>query len=698
MQLAAALTLAAAHGVAWAQDEDDEPAPKMTQVVVTAQRLDVARATVQPSLGASTYTVTNDTVENRPGGETTSLDQILLQMPGVTEDGFGRLKVRGDGNLEYRINNVILPEGLTDLGDLISTRVAASVDLITGTLPAQYGLHVGGIVNITTKSGAYLEGGEAELYGGSQSEIEPAFEYGGTAGGTDFFATGEYLGSNLGVASPDSSANPLHDRTDQLQGFAYADRVLDSQDRVSVILAAVTQRFQIPNARGLNAASGAFVPPLTVNGVTSFPSDALDDDQHQGAQFAVMSFQHTGGRLTLQLSGFARYGSLVFHPNPAGNLLFYGISQRTAQYDTGGGLQGDAVYTLNERHTLRAGFFVNASRTSSTLSAAVLPVDASGLQTSQVPLTRSARLVDDETQASLYLQDEWKPVAPLTVNLGMRFDHAGAGNRFSPRLNTVWISGGTTVHAGYARYFIPAPQDLATLPAAALAGTTGALPGGAPGALRPETDDAYDLGMQQKFDDFTFGVDGYWRQAHDLISYGKFGPAILSTPFNYAAGRIRGVEFSLNYAAGPLSAWTNLSLARAEGRQIVSNQSYFTPAELAATSAHFVRLDQDQTATVSAGVSYRWHALLVTGDLLYGSGFRRTLTVPNDASLAAHTVVNFSGVYQLFRHSRNRLDLRLDLINLFDTRYAIQDGTSLASRTPQWGLRRAIFAGIEQSF
>ncbi|MBU6472917.1 MAG: TonB-dependent receptor, partial [Alphaproteobacteria bacterium] len=70
----------------------------------------------------------------------------------------------------------------------------------------------------------------------------------------------------------------------------------------------------------------------------------------------------------------------------------------------------------------------------------------------------------------------------------------------------------------------------------------------------------------------------------------------------------------------------------------------------------------------------------------------------NDASLAAHTVVNFSGVYQLFRHSRNRLDLRLDLINLFDTRYAIQDGTSLASRTPQWGLRRAIFAGIEQSF
>ena len=671
-------------------DDDDEPAPPMTQVVVTAQRLDVARAGVQPSLGASTYTVTNDTVENRPGGETTSLDQILLQMPGVTEDGFGRLKVRGDGNLEYRINNVILPEGLTDLGDLISTRVADNVRLVTGTLPAQYGLHVGGVVAITTKSGAYLEGGEAELYGGSHSEIEPAFEYGDTVGGTDFFVTGDYLGSNLGVASPDGSGDPRHDRTDQLQGFAYADHVLDSQDRLSLILAGATQRQQIPDVRNGTA---PFNPPLDLNGVTSVT--AFDDNQHQGTQFGVVSFQHSDDRLTLQLSGFLRYASLSFHPSAVGDVLYYGISRRTAQYDTGGGVQGDAVVALSAAHTLRAGFFVNIDRATADLAATVLPVDAMGLQTSQTPLTRSAHLTDDETDTSLYLQDEWKPLAPLTVNFGLRYDHAGTG-RFSPRLNAVWTAAGTTLHAGYARYFIPAPRDLSSLPAALLAGTTGALPGPAAAPLRPETDDEYDIGLEQKFEDLTLGVDGYWRQAHDLIADAMFGPAILSTPYNYAAGRIRGVELSLTYAEGPLSAWGNLSLARTEGRGIVSNQSIFAPAQL--TSTRFVRLDQDQAVTVSAGVSYRWRALLLTGDLLYGSGFRRSLAAPNDSGLPAHAQVNLSGVYHLWRQSRYRLDLRIDLINLFDTRYAILDGTALASRMPQWGPRRAIFAGIEQSF
>ena len=161
---AAAILVLAAWVPATARADDDDNAAPVTQVTVTSQRLDVARAEIQPSLGASTYTITNDTVESRPGGETMSLDRVLLQMPGVTEDGFGRLHVRGNqGGLEYRVNNVIIPEGLTDLGDMLSTRTAASVELVTGTLPAQYGLNVAGVVNITTKSGAYLDGGEAEL-------------------------------------------------------------------------------------------------------------------------------------------------------------------------------------------------------------------------------------------------------------------------------------------------------------------------------------------------------------------------------------------------------------------------------------------------------------------------------------------------------------------------------------------------------
>ena len=371
-------------------DDDDNAAP-ITQVTVTSQRLDVARAAVQPSLGASTYTITNDTVESRPSGETLSLDRVLLQMPGVTEDGLGRLHVRGDqGDLEYRINNVVIPEGLTDLGDMLSTRTAANVELVTGTLPAQYGLHVAGVVNITTKSGAYLDGGEAELYGGSHGMIEPAFEYGGSVGRTSFFATGEYVRSDLGLASPDGSSDPLHDRTEQIQGFAYVNHIIDLQDRVSLILGSSNNRYQIPNPHGLNAltytgGSATFRRPLTADGISSFPSEKLNDNQRQNTQFAVISFLHTTGRATIQLSGYARTTGLTFTPGRLGDLLFHGIGQSVAQRDTGGGVQADALYKLSATHTLRAGAFVSTDRSTADFRSAVLPVDALGIQTSDTP-------------------------------------------------------------------------------------------------------------------------------------------------------------------------------------------------------------------------------------------------------------------------------------------------------------------------
>ena len=42
---------------------------------------------------------------------------------------------------------------------------------------------------------------------------------------------------------------------------------------------------------------------------------------------------------------------------------------------------------------------------------------------------------------SVYLQDEWKPLTPFTLNYGLRFDHYSAyssGSQLSPRVNFVW--------------------------------------------------------------------------------------------------------------------------------------------------------------------------------------------------------------------------------------------------------------------
>ncbi len=643
--------LAAAPALAQPDRDDDEPAPPLTEIVVTAQRLDVARARIEPSLGASTYTLSNEAVENRPSGETTNLAQILLQAPGVTQSGGGQLRVRSQASLQYRINNVILPEGLTDIGESLSARLAERVELITGALPAQYGLQVGGIVNVTTKNGAYGEGGQVELYGGSHGEVQPAFEYAGAVADTNLFVSGSYLGSDTGLASPDGSGTPSHDHTDQFEGFAFLDRILDDETRISLILGMSNERFQIPYAEN----------PLDAGG-----------SQRGTSQYGVVSYLRSGDRFTLQVSGFARYSTLGLHPVADDARS----GQTVADRDFAGGLQVEGVYDASAEHTLRAGLTASSDHEKS------MPDIVVGVSS------------ETRREISAFIQDEWKPLEGLTVNAGLRLDHvntSGGNGQVSPRINLVWSPAeGTTVHAGYARYFVPPPLD----------GNFGAPPSPKADPARAESDDYYDVGVEQKLGGLTVGLDGYWRDAANLIDFVPVGAGALPRSFNYAIGRVRGVEFSATYAEGPFSAWADLAIGEGKGQGIVSNRFSFTSADLVFARRNFVNLSQDQTCTASAGASYKWGPARLSTDLIYGSGLRRTAQggAPNAAVLPDYVQVNAAMVYRMEGLGGQPLDLRLDAINLLDRRYALRDGSSLGGGVPQWGPRRGVFIGVEQSF
>src|ERR1700761_5399548 len=176
---AAALLLGAGSAMAQAATP---AAGAVSEIVVTAQRLDAAQEAIQPQTGASTYTLPRQAIEQLPGGENVQLNQVVLQMPGVAQDSYGQLHVRGDhANIQYRFNGVILPEGLSFFGQVLSPRIADSIELLTGALPAEYGLRTAGILDIRTRSG--LEnGGEVGVYGGSHGSYEPSIDYGGSGG------------------------------------------------------------------------------------------------------------------------------------------------------------------------------------------------------------------------------------------------------------------------------------------------------------------------------------------------------------------------------------------------------------------------------------------------------------------------------------------------------------------------------------
>ena len=59
--------------------------------------------------------------------------------------------------MQYRINGIILPDGISGFGHVLDTGFVGSLALITGALPAQFGLRTAGIVDIQTKSGNALQ-------------------------------------------------------------------------------------------------------------------------------------------------------------------------------------------------------------------------------------------------------------------------------------------------------------------------------------------------------------------------------------------------------------------------------------------------------------------------------------------------------------------------------------------------------------
>ena len=704
---AAALLLGAGMAKADAPTPAGDGGSKgVSEVVVTAQRLDAARETIQPATGASTYTMPREAIEQLPGGENVQLNTAVLQMPGVAQDSYGQLHVRGDhANIQYRFNGVILPEGLSFFGQVLSPRIANSIELITGALPAEYGLRTAGILDINTKTGLN-NGGQIGLYGGSHGTYEPSIEYGGSSGNNSYFGSLSYEQNQLGIESVDGSSTPLHDRTTQTQGFGYFDHIIDDTSRISVFAGGSNQDFQIPNYFGGQPGAG-----YQFQGQTAFPSQNLNQNQHEANAFVAASYLKTTDRFTGQISAFGRYSQLHYSPDVLGELLYNGTTQTATKEDIAVGLQAEGAYKLNAHHTVRAGLIFEDDHGTSATTAFSFQTDDMGNPLTDAAGNNLAQTIIDNSNVtaktySVYVQDEWKPIDHVVLNYGLRFDQLNSfrnENQVSPRVNFVWTPlSGTTVHGGYARYFTPPPFELVANTTIQKFANTVAYPA-VPIATTPfsERDDYFDVGVQQKVPGgLTVGVDGYYRTAYHLIDEGQFGAPIILTPFNYNHGIIQGVELTADYVRGPFTAYANLAYSQAKGKDIVSSQFNFGPDELAYIAQHYIFLDHNETWAGSFGVAYRIGDTRIAVNGNYGTGLRATGPngVPNGEAVGTYTTLNLALQHLLNLPAAGPITLRFDVVNLLDDEYQIRTGTGVGVGAPQWGARRGFFGGFTKAF
>jgi outer membrane receptor protein involved in Fe transport len=668
---------------------------QLGSIKVQGERLNRARAMINVETGTSSYHFDTQTIAALPQGYNAPLQNLILQAPGVAQDSFGQLHVRGDhADIQYRINGIIIPEFISGFGDTLGTRFIDKVDFLTGALPAQYGYRTAGIVNITTNDGLNAAGGGVDLYGGSHGTFEPSVEYGGSLGQMDYYLTGTYQQSNAGIESP-TPDDPIHDHTEQNRGFGYMSYLLNDNTRIGAIIGHSLGNFQIPNNPGQT-------PVYQLQGVSDYPSANLNETQRELNDYGIVDLQGIKDQLNYSLAIFSRYSSTDYSPDPIGDLIYNGVAAQVFQRNIATGVQGDASYALNAAHTLRWGFFADRENTTSNNTSAVFPADANGNQTSDVPFS----IVDDSGKSGelygAYLQDEWQLTHALTVNYGLRYDISNGYDRedqLSPRVNFVYALNKTTsLHGGYSRYFTPPELELISPTDIALfQGTTNQLPSNSNTNVRAERDDYYDLGVTHYITPaWQVGLDSYFKNATNLLDEGQFGQALVFSPFNYAHGRVWGIELNTNYQVENFSSYLNLAYSRALGNEVVSGQYNFDPAELAYIADHYVHLDHDQTWTASGGLAYEWLGTRYSLDGIFGSGLRSGFA--NTGSLPSYAEFDVAASRGIEMPGIGEVGLRFAIVNLFDRVYEIRDGTGIGVGAPQYGPRRGFYLGLTKSF
>ncbi len=658
------------------------------------------------SAGTSQFTYSAKDINDMPLGEQEDVNDVMELMPGVVRDANGQFHIRGEmQNFQWRINGVMLPVDTTNgFVQFLQPRFVDHISLLDGILPAEYGYRNAGVIDIHTRDGCNLQGGDATLFGGQRQTVNPAFEYGGCGTNYSYYVTGYYKQSDLGLSQATPGPTPIHDFVHEGQGFGYFSYQLSPFVKLSLFGGLEVNNNQFPNWPGV-------VPQYTLAGVNpaNYPSTALNENLNTRTYFGVAALQGTSGKLDYQLAYATHYVTINFLPDPIGDLIYLGVASNVFHSDYANQLTGDFVYHLSEAHTVNFGFYageygVELDDTSLVFPAAI--VNGQLVQTSDIPITVVDNLNKINWLLGIYAGDTWHITKKFSLIYGARFDQMLGfvnDNAFTPRVNALYQASETlTLHAGVARYFqTPEFEAITTRSASAFANTTQMI-FGYPVAIRylplPETDTYFDVGAAKRISPhLVYSTDGYFFFAHNEIDTGQLGETPIYAPFNWKHGRNWGVENSLTYNAGNWTAVLNYTYSMSEGEILSTGQFNFSPEEVIFLLNHFEPMDHAEEHVVETFVTYRLGRWMFTADSLFGSGLCGGFA--NTEKMPVYWQVD-AGVGRSFYIPALARDIvsRLSIVNIFNRTNLARNGTGIGVFAPSYYPRLAVYGWIEVPF
>jgi hypothetical protein len=599
--------------------------------------------TIDPEKTGSSYTFTYNDLESLPSPLADNTNDLVNNlMPGASDSHDNFLAVRGtEFSLHEFINGVsFLDNTQPQFSPGVSPQIFETVDLMTGGFTAEYGNRFGGVLDITTRSGASMAGhGDVNFRGATLDNYDLNADYGGIAHniGYYFFVDGFTSGRYLDPPEP----KELYDFGKGSRATAQFDFHAGTKDAFKLLLMGSGANFQQPN-------------------ITDDQEVGRDAQRHLRQQTAILSWYHTFSPDTLlSTSIYERVGSDRVLPtsDPITPLSTASRSPLTL------GIKSDLSHVWRS-HVIKAGVDLVRLRALESFT-----FDSRGDPDVFPPFSGGLH----GGQASVYLQDHFSPVHNLWIDLGARYDYfdlVTTAAQVSPRVGLAYHFARTksVLHAAYNRYFSPPPIEYSLL--ASFIGHNAVDPDQRVGNVRAYHQHYYEVGWSQELHPrVSLEVNAYLHTGRDSFENHEISISRIFVPINFHAARSSGAELVLNVK--------QLERLGITGRfQYALSRTYFYgpitggfagDEPLVAGERIIPAFDQTHTGTAQLFYRNRWRGFWTGSALRYGSG----TIVEHGPRLPQHFTCDLATGLTAWSSDARKIDFEFDVTNVSNSVYQI---------------------------
>ncbi|HUM06836.1 MAG TPA: TonB-dependent receptor [Terriglobales bacterium] len=569
---------------------------QVAQATETVEVTDQAML-VNPSSSTTATLVSRAEIAQIPGADqSNSLAMITNTVPSayLVHD---QLHIRGGHQVSWMLDGVPVPN--TNIASNVGPQFhPADIDYLEvqrGGFTAEYGDRTYGMFNVVTRSG-FERNRQAELVTsyGSFNNTDNQISFGDHSERLAYYSSFSGYRTDLGLETPTTRA--LNDQAAGLGGFGSIIFNKSASDQLRLVTSIRGDHYQVP---------------IDPDGDTAFKRD-VDDERDA---FANFSWIHTSGNgVSATVSPFYHFnrahyaGRYIGEPDPDAVVP---DTDRGSNY-----MGGVASVALNRgKHTARAGLQAWGAHDNQFFG--IMGTDGSEILNERLKVWGNVETV--------FVEDQYRPTAWLTLNGGVRLTHFGSSvseNAADPRIGAAvripklgWVA-----RAFYGRYYQAPPLLTVSGPLIEQCGGGGEEEGCSFLPLHGERDEQHEFGLAIPLKGWTFDVSNFRTGARNFFDHDALGNSNIFFPLTLEHARIRGWEVSASSAVLARRAKWRFAYSHQYAEWnggitggLVTDESCEEP---------LCFLDHDQRDTMATGVNLAlpWRTWADFG-VNYGSGF-----------------------------------------------------------------------------